>query len=455
MGYVHDVREEAAQDPSRVARGMLARTLIFSRWLAVLGQTATIFLVEFGLQYPLPIVSCLMVIAAASGLNFLAALKSPAYLGPWAVTAWLAVDTIEVTVLLALTGGLINPFAVFLLGPITVASSALPGRCAVVVGAAGAVATSFLALGPVLALPGPVDAPGTPPTAVMEFGKWLSMVIAVMFIGLYVRRVARERDRMEAALAATQDALSREQKFAALGGLAAAAAHELGTPLATIQTAAKEMQRIASTSEEVEDAKVIVEQTMRCREILGRLSSHGDAGDAVHDMLPLGALLEEATEPFAGAAVAIEVALAAPVGADHEPPMLRRQAEMLYALKNLVENAVDFAHSQVAVSASWDDRRIVVQVRDDGPGFAPEILSKLGEPYFTRRSARAEQPTGGGLGLGVFIAKTLIERCGGRVYFRRDARAPDGLGGALVEAVWLRRRVEKTATLTNPAVAAE
>ncbi|XBQ17501.1 MAG: ActS/PrrB/RegB family redox-sensitive histidine kinase [Oceanicaulis sp.] len=387
------------------------RTLILLRWLAVIGQTVCVVVVHYGLGFDLPLGLCLGVIAASAWVNTWLSLALPTqrFAKDWEAFAQLAYDVVQLMVLLALTGGLSNPFSVMLVGPVVISVAALPARWWVTLAGmaiAGSVTLSFFHLplpwrdGEMVALP---------PT--YQVGIWTALAIAIGFTAVYAWRVGSEARRMGTALAATQTVLAREQRMSALGALAAAAAHELGTPLATIQLTAKEMQRAASDDVMREDADLIVSQAQRCREILQRLSQTQDAEDQMHDRVGLREALEEAAAPLRGIGAHLRVVLFPPPE-DAEPPVLKRKAEILYALGNFIENAVDFATEQVTVSGAWNAERLVVMVEDDGPGFPPDILAKLGEPYVTTRRA---EPGHGGLGLGVFIAITLIERVGGTV----------------------------------------
>jgi two-component system sensor histidine kinase RegB len=236
---------------------------------------------------------------------------------------------------------------------------------------------------------------------------------------------------MSTALTATEMVLAREQRLSALGGLAAAAAHELGTPLATIQLTAAEMARaLPEDSEMADDARLLVQQAERCRDILRQLARRGDEDDAVHARITLAALIEEAAEPLKGLGPEIDIRLEPGEGGGAAPPDLRRLPEILYAVGNLLDNAVDHAATQVAVTGRWSADWIEIEIADDGPGFPPAILAKLGEPYVT---ARGEDAARGGLGLGFFIAKTFVERAGGALTFG-NRRAPQT--GAVVRARW-------------------
>jgi two-component system, sensor histidine kinase RegB len=242
---------------------------------------------------------------------------------------------------------------------------------------------------------------------------------------------------MELALAATQAVLEREQRMSALGGLAALAAHELGTPLATIQVVTKEMARgLEPGTPLAEDVQLLISQAERCREILRRLSRSPTADDSHHARMSLTQLMDEVAEPHRGGDIIINI----DVTCAPDAPILevRRMPEALHGLSAFVENAVDFAESAVEVTAYYDDRQLIMEVRDDGPGFAPEVIGRLGEPYVTTRAqGEGSRSHHLGMGLGFFIAKTLLERSGAQVEFRNARR-----GGAMVSARWARQRIE-------------
>jgi two-component system sensor histidine kinase RegB len=256
---------------------------------------------------------------------------------------------------------------------------------------------------------------------------------------------------MELALHAAEAVLAREQRLSALGGLAAMAAHELGTPLATIAVVAKEMARECPPGSLREDAELVSSQAQRCRDILQRLAATPETDDVVHARISLSQLLEEAAdsgrEDFAGLDglvdeeeaeedVRVEWSVIGPP--DTDPPELIRHPEVGPAITSFIENAMDFAKSEVRLVGRYDDDYVTVEIRDDGPGFAPEIFAKLGEPYVTSRPSGENSPSGHlGMGLGFFIAKTLLERTGAEVTFR-NARE----GGAVVAIRWPRGVIE-------------
>jgi two-component system sensor histidine kinase RegB len=271
-----------------------------------------------------------------------------------------------------------------------------------------------------------------------EIGIWASLLCAVVFIAAYTNRVAHEARQLADALAATEVALSRHEQLSALDGLAAAAAHELGTPLSTIALAAKEMRADLPPGPLLEDIDLIISQSDRCRAILGKLRNLGDDGGDPFAAVPLGELIAEVARPHErlGKVIAIERK-----GTEGPDPIFRRNVGLLYGLGNLIENACHFAVSRVLVQTGWDNDTITLTISDDGPGFPPDLMARLGEPYLTSR-ARALQPGTGndtvGLGLGIFIAKTLLERTGAHISFQNET--PDS--HASVRISWPRAAVE-------------
>lgn len=436
----------------RAARGLELRTLIVLRWLAVGGQTAAVLTASLALGFGLPLGACLVVILASALMNLTAMARLQTIEGRRSAgretTAQLGFDIVQLAVLLGLTGGLENPFCLLLVAPVTVAAAALPARKAMMLGALALVCTAALFVWS-LPLPWSEGAVLTLPP-LYRIGMGLAVGVGVIFTAGYAWRVAEDADRLALALAATQQVLEREQRLAALGGLAAAAAHELGTPLATMQVVAKEMLRAAGRKTGdpaiAEDARLLIQQTERCREILKRLSQRPEDGDAIYAEVGLKALLEEVVQPHRGIDLDMDCRIEGVDAAD--APQVRRLPEIIHGLSAIVENAADFAAERVEVIARVDGRHVEVTVSDDGPGFAPDILSRLGEPYVTsrplgrtrkaRKTAKAHgSGAGGGMGLGFFIARTLLERTGARV----SAGAGE-TGGARVTVRWPRAALE-------------
>jgi two-component system, sensor histidine kinase RegB len=428
------------QDPLHPRRNVRLDTLVRLRWIAVVGQTAAVLIVHYVFDFQLPLTACLAVIGCSAALNLaLRLLFRPIQrLEPDRAALLLAFDIVQLALLLFLTGGVENPFVFLFLGPVLISATALPPRLTLALGALAAVCATALVFVH-LPLPWVSDEPLSLPP-IYRLGIWFSLLVALGVIGAYAWQIAEEARLLTDALAATELVLAREQHLSQLDGLAAAAAHELGTPLSTIAVVVRELERaIEPASPYAEDVKLLREQAQRCREILAKLTQLSASAEPF-DRSRLSTLIEEVVAPHRNFGVAIEVAMpedraAEPVG-EHNPAIV-------YGLGNLVENAVDFARAQVEVAAQWSDGEVTIAISDDGPGFAPEILDRIGEPYLTIRG----HPPGGegevsGLGLGVFIAKTLLERTGASLTFVNRA-APQH--GASVRVRWRREDYERAA----------
>jgi len=426
------------------------RTIVRLRWIAVAGQAVTAALVYFGLGFDLPIGLCALVISLSAWLNIFLRMRYSGrlWLRSEHATAMLAYDILQLAALLYLTGGLQNPFAFLIIAPVTVSASKQPLGHTLGLGLLVIVCTTLLAFfhQPLPWYPG--EALNLPLTFVA--GVWAALVSGAIFFALYAQRIAKEARQMSDALAATEAVLMREQSMSALDGLAAAAAHELGTPLSTIAVVAKELQReLPKDSPHSEDLALLKTQTDRCRDILTRLTAGSDEPDAVFSRMPISQLLEEAAEPHRVFDIEIDInAGPAPDAEENEDvqiePVGARNPGILYGLGNLIENAADFAKSRVEVLAEWDRDTVSISISDDGPGIPAPVRDRLGEPYVTTRGSDEETESkangeGHGMGLGFFIAKTLLERSGARLEFS-NRKAPDH--GAQIVIIWPRAAIE-------------
>ncbi|HLZ83560.1 MAG TPA: ActS/PrrB/RegB family redox-sensitive histidine kinase [Caulobacteraceae bacterium] len=421
-----------------VNRGRLrVRTLVTLRWMVVAGE-ALLLLAVMARGSSLPYALCFAIVGAGAWVNLLTGVASPGQrvFGEREAAAQLSLDILQMGTLVFLTGGTANPFVLLLIAPVTLAAATLPLRPVLILGAMAALISVALAFA---SLPLP-HAPGMAATVPLSFrvAAAVANLAGMALTAGYVRQAALESARMALALDVTQAVLAREQRLSALGALAAAAAHELGTPLATISIVAKELGREAPTAAVKEDAELLVSQAERCREILRRLTETPDAAsDEVHERISLRQLVQDVIEPHAGVkGVRVEAIVTGAKGM--KTPDIRRLPEIAHAFTSFVENAVDFARSEILLSARFDAETISIEVRDDGPGFAPEVLAKLGEPYVTTRPDAEGSRTGHiGMGLGFFIAKTLLERTGALVTFQNSRPH-----GAVVSARWPRTKIE-------------
>ncbi len=401
-------------------------------------------IVFFGLKYQMPIGQCIAIILVAIGFNAILFFRhsNVHILSEREAVAHLAFDIMLLTSMLALTGGIENPFTLLYLAPIVISAGNLSLGATLVLALLAFGSISFISFFH-WPLPWDPNAPLELPPLYLA-GNWVSLTLGIGFCLIYAWRTADEARRMQTALAATQAALAREQRLSDLGALAAAAAHELGTPLGTIAVVARELERdIPPASPWLEDVKLLRSQAERCREILSTLSQQNTDEDNIAKRLPLPALLDEIAEPHRGFGIDINI-MAEGQGA----LSVVRTPEVVHGLGNLIENAVDFATTKVDVDTTWNGDTVHLTVADDGTGFNPEILTRLGEPYVTSRAGidPNRAPVGNstvhaeghaGMGLGFFIAKTLIERIGGTVTF---GNRPGG--GAMVRMTIPRRSLE-------------
>lgn len=433
--------------PARSARSdwVRLRTLIGLRWLAISGQAAAILVASGAYHVKLNLGLCFLIVGASVAFNLIATFVYPESkrLSEGEATATFLFDSLQLVALLGVTGGMSNPFALLTLGPVTIAATTLQKRSTLVVGVATIALISVVAF---FHLPLVLD-DGTSLASprLIEFGGWVAIMIGVVFLGVYAQRVSSEIHSMGDALLATQMALTREQKLTDLGGVVAAAAHELGSPLATIKLASSELAKALKNKPELlEDAMLIRSQTDRCRDILRSMGRIGK-DDLYLRHAPLSAVLHEAAEPHAARGKALHFNDAAAVRRAGQPqPVIERRPEVIHGLRNLIQNAVDFARSNVWIEAAWDDGQITVTITDDGDGYPPDLIGRIGDPYVKRRRMPDQQarPEYEGMGLGLFIAKTLLERTGAVLTFSNSADPFLDVGerpersGAVVEVRW-------------------
>ena len=437
------------------------QTVILLRWLAIAGQSICIGVAVVVLGFDLPIWACILVIVIAAIYNLVLTVKSPVnkrVSAQGALTAHIF-DLCQLLTLLYLTGGLSNPFALLLLGPVTISATTLRLRSTLLLEAIAVLGITILiyqhqplkfADGDTLLVPD-----------ILIWGMWTALVIGFLFVGTYARRVAVEIQTMSEALAATQMALDREHKLTLLGGVVSAAAHEMGTPLATIKMVATELMDELSDQEELrKDATLIREQADRLSKILQEMGQSGKE-DLHVKFAPLLAVANEAAEPHENRGKTLTYSLNGdPEMKDiKQAPEIARSAEVIHGLRNLVQNAVDFAGRNVWIDLSWTDQEIRIEISDDGPGFPYELIGRLGDPTvrYGRVAPEPSRPEYKGMGLGLFIAKTLLERTGAELSFKnKSAQDPDqaSKNGAIVIVTWPVSRVTRMDDIdaTNPAV---
>ncbi len=447
-------RNLASFPPDSRSDWVRLRTLVALRWLAIAGQIGAVVTASQLLNVDLRLDLCGLAIGASILFNVLALANNPANkrMNEASVTWALLFDITQLVALLYLTGGLSNPFSLLLLAPVTISATTLALQSTVLIGTIAISSITLLGFyyEPLLLKDGTV----IEPPGLLLIGMWASLVIGVVFVASYARRVTQDNLAMSQALSATQAALSREQQLTALGGVVAAAAHELGTPLATIKLVSTELaSELIDRPELLEDINLIKSQSERCREILRDMGRSG-RDDALLHHAPLSAVIAEAAEPHLqrGKNVVLRID-GEPVGVGlSDQPLIPRKPEIIHGVRNLIQNGVDFAKESVWVDIGWDESDLWLQIGDDGPGFSAELSGQLGEPYTgTRKHAagRATRPVYEGMGLGLFIAKTLLERTGAHLSFSNarastvsqnsNAAVPFELAqptGAVVKVMW-------------------
>ncbi len=428
------------------------RTLVTLRWFAIFGQVAAVLVAVqiLDIQLEVGLATLVVMVSAVANLGSIYIYPKNKRLSETEATLWLVFDLTQLGLLLFLTGGLNNPFAMLLLAPVTIAATVLHLSNTIFLGLTAVTITTVIsrysfpiadADGVVLMLP-----------ALFQFGFWAAVLISLVFLSLYARQVTTEMHAMGEALLATQHALSREQMLTDIGGVVAAAAHELGTPLATIKLVSSElMEELANHPELLDDVQLIGTQTDRCRDILQSMG-HAGKDDLMLRQAPVEAILREAAEPHLHRGKSVNFLVAPAEGAHMKQPLISRRPEIIHGIRNLIQNAVDFSKSEVAVTLSWTQDQITVQISDNGDGFPQSVLGRIGDPYVRRRRLSedvANRPGYEGMGLGLFIAKTLLERSGAQLTFsnrRRQGRASwkgQATGGAIVEVIWPRDALQE------------
>jgi two-component system sensor histidine kinase RegB len=402
-------------------------TALSLRLVVVVAQTSLVLIATMLLSLPLPISDCIALIAAAAFVNVAIWLtrRRVDWLSERETTALIAFDVVQLSLLVAVTGGLANPFALMLVAPTLLSAMTLGRIATLLIGA-----FSILSLSLVIGWHGPPPLPTgvAAPEALFQIGVWTATTAAICLVVVFGGRIAGENRNMADALVATHLAVAREHHMTSLGALAAAAAHELGSPLGTISVIARELANEVTPDDPLrEDVDLLLAETERCRQIMGQLAQRPDDADADSYLAPsivdvietLIADLADTRVPIQLHASALDEALV---------PRVARRAEVARGIASYLRNATQFARGRVTIAIEWSVRQCAVAIEDDGPGFAPAISDRLGEPWLSTRRG-----VDGHLGLGVFIAETLLGRSGATVTYGRAT-----IGGARVAIRWPR-----------------
>ena len=403
-------------------------TLTILRYIAIFGQFFAINFVFFYLKLEFPIIESYIIVFLGLATNLFLQFKIRVnQLKDTYASFFLLYDLIQLSALLYLTGGILNPFSFLLIIPAIVSSTFLSMGTTIILG----VITSFM-----LFLLGHfyIPLPGMDETIFYvpnfyKFGLLTSILIGLIFLSYFGIRFSGETKKRSEALNKLQEVIAKEYVLESLGGQAAAAAHSLGTPLATISVVAKELKKEIGNNKEIsKDVDLLISQTKRCSEILKQISKKQIEEDNFLSSIRIEDLLEEIINSFKEtSSKQIELF----TDEDQNKINIQRTPEIIYGLRNFIGNAIKFSKSKVQINLKSNDKIIEIKIYDDGPGIPEDIINKIGEPYIKSKSK--ELSSNSGLGLGTFLGKTLLERQGAILKFKRNGK----LGGAQVTLSWI------------------
>ena len=403
-------------------------TLTILRYIAIFGQFFAINFVFFYLKLEFPIIESYIIVFLGLATNLFLQFKIRVnQLKDTYASLFLLYDLIQLSALLYLTGGILNPFSFLLIIPAIVSSTFLSMGTTIILG----VITSFMLflLGHFyISLPGMDETIFYVPNF-YKFGLLTSILIGLIFLSYFGIRFSGETKKRSEALNKLQEVIAKEYELESLGGQAAAAAHSLGTPLATISVVAKELKKEIGNNKEIsKDVDLLISQTKRCSEILKQISKKQIEEDNFLSSIRIEDLLEEIVNSFRETA-SKQIDLF--TEEDQNKINIQRTPEIIYGLRNFIGNAIKFSKSKVQINLKSNDKIIEIKINDDGPGIPEDIINKIGEPYIKSKSK--ELSSNSGLGLGTFLGKTLLERQGAILKFKRNSK----LGGAQVTLSWI------------------
>ena len=403
-------------------------TLTILRYIAIFGQFLAINFVFFYLKLEFPIVESYIIVFLGLATNLFLQFKIRVnQLKDTYASFFLLYDLIQLSALLYLTGGILNPFSFLLIIPAIVSSTFLSMGTTIILG----VITSFMLflLGHFyISLPGMDETIFYVPNF-YKFGLLTSILIGLIFLSYFGIRFSGETKKRSEALNKLQEVIAKEYELESLGGQAAAAAHSLGTPLATISVVAKELKKEIGNNKEIsKDIDLLISQTKRCSEILKQISKKQIEEDNFLSSIRIEDLLEEIINSFKETS-SKQIELFA--DEDQNKINIQRTPEIIYGLRNFIGNAIKFSKSKVQINLKSNDKIIEIKIYDDGPGIPEDIIHKIGEPYIKSKSK--ELSSNSGLGLGTFLGKTLLERQGAILKLKRNGK----LGGAQVTLSWI------------------
>ena len=409
--------------------GLRLRTLNLIRWVAILGQYLAVTTAFFWLEINFNFYWALICILSSVILNIVISFKS---LPTRTLTAnetalYLIFDSIQLIALLYITGGLTNPFCILIIAPFIISATYLDLFRIIITGVISILSVTLLAFYYQPISSNIFEFNSLDFSIFQIFGIWFSLIVSMTFIGIYCFRIADESRKVEGALKETQLALSDEEKVSDIMSLTAAAVHELGTPLSTISVIIKEIANDLSEDEKnYEDILLIQSQIKRCSEILNRLRQGDISNDnnTFINQLDFPRLIYEIVKDYELDTIELDIQIDNYF--EDSNFIIPRKPEIVHSLSNIIENAYQYAKQKININLISKDEFVILEIINDGEEFPGSILPILGEPY-----VKKNEKNHSGIGLGLFIAKNLINKTQGRIEFENIENI-----GACVRIIW-------------------
>ncbi len=409
-------------------------TYLNLRWIGILGQLLTINIVTFILKFEFNfILANIVVIFGILSNIFLNSFVKEIQLSNQMSFNFLLVDIVQLSLLLYLSGGILNPFSIFLIIPSVFASSNLTVKTSLSL-ILITIIFIFLLTFFHQELPSPLN--DYKLSYYYYYSIPLGLIIALIFLNYFAIIFGKEYRLRKKALDKIQEVISKEQELVSLGGQAAAAAHSLGTPMSTIKIIAQELHgQLENNTDFSKDVNLLISQVKRCENILKKLTLDPIIGDDFIDQdLSLSDYVNEIVKSFEEIS---EKKFIINSEQDTNPLKIKKSIEIVYGIRNFIGNANKFAKEKIFISIKSDSQNSEISIEDDGLGFPKKIFNKIGEPYI--KSMSDDENKKSGLGLGIFIGKTLLEKNYAELVFRNS----ETRGGAEVNIKWKNNNIIK------------